>query len=171
MAALAHKGQVIMGGGGSAGVTSFNGRSGSVLPVAGDYDATQINYDDNTTVKQKIDSLTTGVSSFNNRTGAITPTAGDYNATQISYSPGTSVKQKIDNVAGVWTSAVSCLVGDTSKTISDSSITTSSIINPYSQTSSGIPVAYKKIVASNGSATITFASALTEAARIKLQIL
>lgn len=130
MAAIAHKGQVIMGGGGSAGVTSFNGRSGSVLPVA-----------------------------------------GDYNATQVNYSEQQTVKQKIDNVAGVWTSAVSCLVGDTSKTISNSSITTSSIINPYSQTSSGIPVAYKKIVVSNGSATITFESALAEAASIKLQIL
>ena len=35
------------------GVSSFNGRSGSVLPMAGDYDATQINYSAQQTMKQK----------------------------------------------------------------------------------------------------------------------
>ena len=39
------------------GVSSFNGRSGSVLPMAGDYSAEQVDYDSNQTVKQKIDAL------------------------------------------------------------------------------------------------------------------
>lgn len=37
------------------GVSSFNGRSGAVLPAAGDYDATQVYYNSNTTVKAAID--------------------------------------------------------------------------------------------------------------------
>ena len=41
------------------GVKSFNGRSGSVLPMAGDYSAEQVNYDNNQTVKEKIDALVT----------------------------------------------------------------------------------------------------------------
>lgn len=41
------------------GVQTFNGRSGSVLPIAGDYSADQVNYDSNKTVKQVIDALAT----------------------------------------------------------------------------------------------------------------
>lgn len=41
------------------GVQSFNGRSGSILPIAGDYSADQVNYDSNKTVKQVIDALAT----------------------------------------------------------------------------------------------------------------
>ena len=55
--------------------TTFNGRSGSIVPVAGDYNATQVDYDNNTTVKAKIDSLVTGVASFNGRSGSIVPAA------------------------------------------------------------------------------------------------
>lgn len=43
----------------SAGVTSFNGRTGAVVPVVGDYPAS-------------------GVTSFNGRSGAVLPIAGDY---------------------------------------------------------------------------------------------
>lgn len=43
---------------GNPGVKTFNGRSGSVLPMAGDYTADQVNYDNNQTVKEKIDSIT-----------------------------------------------------------------------------------------------------------------
>lgn len=94
-----------------------------------------------------------------------------FNGATVTDDPSNGKTVVAVNGGGTWTSAVSCLVGDTSKTISNSSITTSSVIKPYSQTSSGIPVSYKKIVVSSGSATITFASALTEAASIKLQIL
>lgn len=115
--------------------------------------------------------LVTGVSSFNSRTGAITPKAGDYDATQVNYSSGITVKAKIDSIAGVWTSTVSCLTGDTSATINNANIRTTSIINPYIQTTSGSAVAYTSIVITKGKAVITFASALTEPASVKLQIL
>lgn len=169
MAALAHKGQIIMGG--DAGVTSWNGRTGSVLPIAGDYDATQINYDAQQTMKQKIDSLVTGVSSFNGRSGSVLPMAGDYDATQVNYSAQQTMKQKIDAVAGVWTSAVSCLVGDTTATITNAAITANSIIDAVvTETASGNVIAYTKIAVSSGSAVITWASALTEAVSVKIHV-
>ena len=72
---------------------------------------------------------------------------------------------------GVWTTPVSCLVGDTTCTITNSAIHTTSTIKAYSETSSGTPVGYEKIVVTEGQAVITFASALTEAANIKLNVL
>lgn len=62
------------------GVTSFNGRSGSVMPVTGDYDI--------------------GVASFNGRSGSVQSIAGDYDATQVNYDANTTVKQKIDELTG-----------------------------------------------------------------------
>ncbi len=38
------------------GVTSFNGRTGTVVPAAGDYNAEQVSYNQSTTAKQEIDS-------------------------------------------------------------------------------------------------------------------
>ena len=115
--------------------------------------------------------ITNKVTSFNGRNGSVLPMAGDYDATQVNYSAQQTVKQKIDAVAGVWTSAVSCLVGDTTCTVSNSAIHTTSTIIAFCQTSSGDPVAYSNITVREGSAVITFGSALTEAASIKLQIL
>ena len=43
------------GSGGTAGVTSFNGRVGGVVPVAGDYNASQIRAQDGRTVQNYID--------------------------------------------------------------------------------------------------------------------
>ena len=168
MPAIAHKGQIIMGG--DAGVTSWNGRSGSVLPVAGDYDATQVNYSVQQTVKQKIDALVTGVSSFNGRSGSILPVAGDYDATQVNYSAGVTTKQKIDSVEGTKTTPVSCLVGDTDVTITNSAIHTTSTIDIYYETASGNPITYTSAVVTEGQIVITFASALEEATSIKLRI-
>lgn len=82
------------------GVHSFNGRSGSVLPIAGDYNADIVAYNANMSVKQKIDSLVTGVSSFNGRSGSVLPVAGDYTADTVPYDANTSVKQKIDSIVG-----------------------------------------------------------------------
>ena len=115
--------------------------------------------------------LVTGVSSFNSRTGAITPTAGDYDATQVNYSSGTSVKQKIDNVAGAWTTVVSCLTGDSSVTINNANIHTTSVIDIYYENSSGTPVFYKNTVVTEGRLVITFESELTESVNIKLKII
>ena len=71
---------------------------------------------------------------------------------------------------GVWTSAVSCAVGDTTATISNASIHTTSSIRLYAQTSSGAVVGYTSIAVTEGQAVVTFAAALEEAASIKLQI-
>lgn len=72
---------------------------------------------------------------------------------------------------GHWTTPVSCLTGDTTVTITDANITTGSTIIPYSETSSGKPVGYTSIAVTTGQAVITFSSALTEGASIKLNIL
>ena len=72
---------------------------------------------------------------------------------------------------GKWTTPVSCLTGDATVTITDANITTGSTIIPYSETSSGKPVGYSSIAVTTGQAVITFSSALTEGASIKLNIL
>ena len=92
--------------------------------------------------------------------------------TDPTYEPyHENVETVYREVAGVWTTPVSCLVGDTTCTITNSAIHTTSTIRACSETSSGEPVGYKKIVATEGQAVITFASALTEAANIKLNVL
>lgn len=126
---------------------------------------------EDTEARSRIDNLVTGVSSFNGRSGSILPIAGDYDATQVNYSAGVTTKTKIDSVAGVWTSPVSCLIDDTSATITNAAIHTTSTINPYIQTASGAIVAYSNLAVTEGQAVITFGAALTEAASVKLQIL
>lgn len=71
--------------------------------------------------------------------------------------------------AGTWSSAVSQAVGDTTCTITNAAITTSSILDPYCETSSGKPVSIKQITVTTGQAVLTF-DALTEAATFKLWI-
>lgn len=61
-----------------------------------------------------------------------------------------------------YSSTVSCLVGDTTCTITDANILTTSIIEPYTQNSSGNPISYTNIAVTTGQAIITF-SALEEA--------
>lgn len=85
------------------GVTSFNNRTGAVVPEAGDYTAAQVTFDNTNTgytaadVQAAIDEAdakieavsqsvpTTYVETFNNRSGIVTPNSGDYDATQITY--------------------------------------------------------------------------------------
>lgn len=78
----------------SAGVSSFNTRTGAVVAASGDYNAGQVTYDNTvsgltaTDTQAAIDELAAapgGVSSFNNRTGAVVPTSGDYNAAQVTF--------------------------------------------------------------------------------------
>lgn len=75
-------------------VETFNNRSGAVAPAAGDYNGTQIDYDNTvsqlaaTDVQAAIDELAAapgGVTSFNNRTGAVVPAASDYTAAQVDF--------------------------------------------------------------------------------------
>ena len=88
-----------------------------------------------------------------------------------TYQPYAMTNRELMEKAGVWTTPVSCLVGDTTCTITNSAIHTTSIINPYIQTASGAVVAYSNLAVTEGQAVITFGVALTEAASVKLQIL
>ena len=105
----------------SQGVASWNGRSGIVVPVAGDYSGAMVTYDNSgsgltaTNVQSAIDEVQTEigalpgtfVESFNTRTGAVTPQASDYDADQIDYDntvsglTATDVQAAIDELASV----------------------------------------------------------------------
>ena len=87
------------------------------------------------------------------------------------YVPFAMTNRELTDAAGVWTSPVSRLTGDTTATVSNAAIHTTSTINPYIQTSSGATVPYSNLAVTEGQAVITFGSALTEAASVKLQIL
>lgn len=72
--------------------TTFNGRSGSILPMAGDYDskkillssALHIGGETQNDVQEALEALSNdGVKSFNGRSGSILPMAGDYDSEKI----------------------------------------------------------------------------------------
>jgi len=72
--------------------TTFNGRSGSILPMAGDYDskkillssALHIGGETQSDVQEALKALSNdGVKSFNGRSGSILPMAGDYDSEKI----------------------------------------------------------------------------------------
>ena len=99
----------------SSGVASFNGRTGAVNPQAGDYDGSDIDYDNTvsgltaTDVQAAIDELASspgGVSSFNGRTGAVVPVSGDYDLTDLGdvniSSPTNDQVLKYDAVSQKW---------------------------------------------------------------------
>lgn len=93
----------------------------------------------------------------------------DYLLRQFSNFDTDVLEDKYD-AKDIWTSATSCAIGDTGVTISNAAITSTSNIKIWSETSSGKPLNYSTIVITTGQAVITFASALTEATSIKLQI-
>lgn len=68
-----------------------------------------------------------------------------------------------------WSSSVSALVDDTTATISDSHITTTSIIEPFYSNSSGDNVVIKNMVATTGQVVLTF-DALLETTSFKVRI-
>ena len=68
-----------------------------------------------------------------------------------------------------WTASVNKLTGDTSATITDAKITTSSIVEPFSSNSSGNTVIVTKITVTTGQAVIYF-DALAEATSFKARI-
>lgn len=83
----------------STTVNSFNGRTGDVTPVSGDYAANDITVDvpditatnvQDALVEIKGDIPATVVESFKGRSGAVTPTSGDYEARQVSYDNSVS---------------------------------------------------------------------------------
>lgn len=99
----------------SSGVASFNGRTGAVNPAAGDYDGSQVDYDNTvsgltaTNVQSAIDEIagqSSGVSSFNGRTGAVVPTSGDYDLTELGdvaiSTPAQDEVLKYDAISQKW---------------------------------------------------------------------
>ena len=74
----------------------------------------------------------------------------------------------LDNQA-IWSSAVNAAVGATSVTITDDSITTSSIIKVYSQNSAGTPIGYSNIAITTGQVVVSF-DALESVASFRARI-
>lgn len=124
----------------------------------------------------------------------INANASGSSASNVSYDPTTSglaaitVQNAIDEVEGRvdtnessitsintelgkvnWSSTTSCLVGDTSAGFNDANILTTSVIEPFSQNSSGTPIPYTAITVIAGQAVITF-DALEEATDFKIRI-
>lgn len=190
MAIMMHQEQSMV-----AGVASFNGRQGAVVPVSGDYSAKKITFSNITSglaatdlqdavdelASEKQDTLTfdnTPTQNSNNPVksgGVYTALQGKQDTLTFDNTPTASSNNPVKSggvydAVGKWTSAVSCAVGDTDVTITDAKITTTSNIAAFSETVSGKPVTYESIVVTTGQAVITFMAALEEAASIKLQI-
>lgn len=100
----------------SQGVTTWNGRSGVVVPEAHDYTSDQVDYDNTisgltaTDAQAAIDEVNnkipaTIVEDFNGRSGNVTPTAGDYNGAQVTYDntvsglAATDIQAAVDELA------------------------------------------------------------------------
>ena len=87
-------------------------------------------------------------------------------------SQGSAIVSLGNDVAAlnVWTTPVSCAVGDTTVTIQNANILTTSVIDAYSENASGTPLNIESIVATTGQAVLTFGE-LEEATSIKLHIM
>ena len=87
-------------------------------------------------------------------------------------SQGSAIVSLGNDVAAlnVWTTPVSCAVGDTTVTIQNANILTTSVIDAYSENASGTPLNIESIVATTGQAVLTF-EALEAATNIKLHIM
>lgn len=72
-------------------------------------------------------------------------------------------------LTAVYTSSVNAVVGDTTCTITDSSITTTSLIEPFSSNSTGDTIAIKNIAVTAGQAVLTF-KALTVDTSFRLRV-
>lgn len=72
------------------GVASFNGRGGSVLPMAGDYNAEQITYNQTSNVDAKLGSLESGLANKVAKTDLVSIiTTGQSNSTGATITSGT----------------------------------------------------------------------------------
>jgi hypothetical protein len=86
----------------NARVTSFNGRTGAVSPVSGDYTSTLVTNSSTVTgatVTAALDTLkaASGVASFIGRTGAVVAVVGDYNGNHITNVSGFLAGSTITN--------------------------------------------------------------------------
>lgn len=119
----------------TSAVSSWNGRTGAVVPLSNDYAASQVTNDSTVigtgvsgainTLKAQIAALVTGVSSFKTRTGAVVPTANDYDAVQVSDTgssigaPTRTVRDSIDILNGKTSSQIVNASGVPGSSISD----------------------------------------------------
>lgn len=81
----------------------------------------------------------------------------------------TALQALVPSNNDVWTATVSRLTGDTSVTFTNAAIATTSILDLYSENTSGTPINYTGVSVSSGTATFTI-PALTEATNFKLWI-
>lgn len=80
----------------------------------------------------------------------------------------TNVEDAIEAL-NVWTTPVNCVIGDTTATIVDENILTTSIIEDYSQNSSGTRINVSEITVTTGQAVLHF-DALEEATSFRLHV-
>lgn len=111
------RGQDGGGGGGTAGVSSFNGRTGDVSPQAGDYTAAQVGAADATTTQQALQTLSDEVDGILSGTSPVNiPPATGIKVGGIKVGEGLSattdgttrvaVSQEADNATGILNGAL-----------------------------------------------------------------
>lgn len=88
----------------------------------------------------------------------------------MSYEDAQTVLAPYAEKIGKWSSSVSCLTGDTTCTITDTAILSTSIIEDYCENSSGTKIAVTQIDITTGQAILHF-DALEEATSFKLHII
>lgn len=100
-----------------------------------------------------------------------TRTEGARKNSNLKFNPSTGnlTVTKVNGETVKYTSSVNAVVGDTTCTISDSSITTTSLIEPFSSNSTGDTIAIKNIAVTAGQAVLTF-KALTVDTSFRLRI-
>lgn len=111
------------GGGGGGGVSSFNARTGVVVPLAGDYDSDQVSNASTVSgasVSDALDDLQTqidnipgggSVSSVFARTGAVVAQSGDYNSDQVTNGSGVSGSSVSDALNNLQSSSTKLATG------------------------------------------------------------
>ena len=100
-----------------------------------------------------------------------TRTEGARKNSNLKFNPSTGnlTVTKVNGESVKYTSSVNAVVGDTTCTISDSSIATTSLIEPFSSNSTGDTIAIKNIAVTAGQAVLTF-KALTVDTSFKLRV-
>ncbi len=102
---------------------------------------------------------------------AKTSTVGNVDTYTIYFTNGTTTTFTVTNGTGggTWTNPVNCAIGDTTATITDANILTTSIIEDYSQNSSGTKINVPEITVTTGQAVLHF-DALEEATSFRLYV-
>ena len=102
---------------------------------------------------------------------AKTGTVGNVDTYTIYFTNGTTTTFTVTNGTGggVWTNPVNCAIGDTTATITNANIRTTSIIEDYCSNSSGTKINVPEITVTTGQAVLHF-DALTEATSFRLYV-